>query len=177
MNRVRVYLAAPIFAKWNIDYNEKLAQKIEEQFPEVDLYVPQRNASINDKTNCATSEDIAQGDIDNNLDKDDIMIALIDGDIPGCGTSVEVGYFARICEEEKKKYGRTFKRIIALYTDTRECSTTVNSGKVARLNEIAENQFAYCNLLLVGICKREGWIVRTEDELLDKLAEALKNYE
>ena len=41
----------------------------------LDLYVPQRNKSINDKTKCATAEQIAAGDIDNNLNKDDIIIS------------------------------------------------------------------------------------------------------
>ena len=49
--KIKVYLASQIFAECWRDYNEKVAQRIEQEFPEVELYAPQRNASINDKTN------------------------------------------------------------------------------------------------------------------------------
>ena len=111
--KVRVYLASQIFAECWRDYNEKLAQAIEEAYPEVELYVPQRNKSINDKTKCATAEQITYGDFTNNLDKDDIVVAIVDGDTPGIGTTLEIGYFSRICQEEIEKYGATKKKIIS----------------------------------------------------------------
>ena len=80
--KIRVYLASQIFAECWRDYNDKIADAIEARFPQIELYVPQRNASINDKTNCATAEEIAQGDFTQNLDHDDIMVAVVDGDTP-----------------------------------------------------------------------------------------------
>jgi len=176
MNKVRVYLASQIFAECWREYNEKIAQKIRERFPEIELYVPQENKSINDKTKCADAEDICQGDFTNNLDHDDIVVAVVDGDCPGIGTVYELGYFSRICEEEIKRYGKTNKKIISLYTDSREPSNTVNQGKIDKLNEFAESQFSYINLLLVGGLKRYGVMCRTIDEVLDELEKALKKY-
>lgn len=175
--KIRVYLASQIFAECWRDYNEKLATRIEERFPNIELYVPQRNGSINDKTKCATAEDIAVGDLDNNLNKDDIVIAVVDGDTPGIGTTVEIGYFARICEEEKLRRGYTNKRIISLYTDSRECSHTVSDAKKNALSGFAESQFSYLNLLLVGILKRYGTMCYSIDEVLNELERALYEFE
>lgn len=166
---MRVYLAAPIFAEWNREYNEKIAQRIEKEFPDIELYVPQRNSAINDKTKCATAEQICEGDFTQNLDCDDIVIALVDGDTPGIGTTIECGYFARRCQEDIEKYGYTNKKIISLYTDSRECSHTVNGAKNEKLTEFAECQYSYLNLLLVGVLKRYGVMCYTIEEVIAEL--------
>lgn len=153
-----------------------MAKRIEEAFPEIELYVPQRNKSINDKTKCASAEDICAGDFTNNLDHDDIVVAIVDGDTPGIGTTVEIGYFSRICQEEIAKFGRTKKKIIALYTDSRECSHTFLEAKNEKLKEFAECQYAYLNLLLVGCLKRYGVMCRTIDEVIVELGKALAAY-
>jgi len=177
MQKVRIYVASQIFAECWRDFNEKLAQRIEKEFPSVELYVPQRNKAINDKTKCASAEGIAQGDFTNNLDHDDIMIAVVDGDTPGIGTTVEIGYFSRMCQDEIERFGSTKKKIISLYTDSRECSNTVMDAKVEKLHEFAECQFSYLNLLLVGALKRYGVMCRTIDEVVEQLRIALKAYE
>jgi len=177
MKKVRIYLASQIFAECWRDYNEKLATRIETEFPEVELYVPQRNKSINDKTKCASAEDIAKGDFTDNLDRDDIMVAVVDGDTPGIGTVTEIGYFSRMCQEEITRTGSTKKRIISLYTDSRECSHTVNDGKIKALNDFAESQFSYLNLLTVGALKRYGTMCRTIDEVIIELRKAIELYE
>ena len=171
---MKVYLASQIFAECWRDYNEKLAQRIEQEFPGIELYVPQRNKSINDKTKCASAEDIAQGDFTNNLDHDDIMVAVVDGDTPGIGTSVEIGYFARMCQEEIDRQGYTKKKIISLYTDSREPSKTVMAAKVDKLHEFAESQFSYINLLLVGALKRYGVMCGSIDEVIEALRTAIE---
>lgn len=173
---MRVYLAAPIFAEWNREYNEKVAQRIEKEFPNIELYVPQRNKSINDKTKCATAEDICQGDFTNNLDHDDIVVALVDGDTPGIGTVVEIAYFARMCQEEIERTGKTNKCIISLYTDSRECSHTTNAAKNAMLKDFAESQYSYLNLLLVGVLKRYGTMCSSIDEVITALHQAIQKY-
>lgn len=154
-----------------------MAQRIEQEFPQIELYIPQRNGSINDKTKCATAADICAGDFTNNLDHDDIVVAVVDGDTPGIGTTVEIGYFSRKCQEEIEKCGRTHKKIISLYTDSRECSNTTNAAKNEALNGFAECQYAYLNLLLVGCLKRYGVMCRTIDEVIEELRKALKEYE
>lgn len=174
----RIYLASQIFAECWRDYNDKIAKRILEEFPDVDLYVPQNNKSINDKTKCANSIQIAHGDLTNNLDHDDIVIAVVDGDTPGIGTTFELGYFARICQEELQRTGSTKKKIIALYTDSREGTATFLDSKVDLLkNEIAESQFSYLNLLLVGGIKLYGVMCRTIDQVIEELRKALKEFE
>ena len=112
----RIYLAAPIFSEADRMYNEFIASRIEKEFPGINLYVPQRNNSINDKTKCATAEDICKGDFNDNLDNDDVMIALVDGNAaPGIGTTLEIGYFSRMCQEDINKNGYTDKKIISLF--------------------------------------------------------------
>ncbi len=173
---MRVYLASQIFAECWRDYNEKLASRIEETFPGIDLYVPQRNKAINDKTKCATAEQITYGDFTQNLDHDDIVIAVVDGDTPGIGTVLEVGYFSRICQEEIEKYGFTKKKIISLYTDSRECSKTYLLAKNEMLKEMAECQYSYINLLLVGALKRYGTMCSTIDEVVEELKKVAPEY-
>ena len=74
-----------------------------------------------------------------------------------------------MCQEEIEKQGYTNKKIIALYTDSRECSHTVNQLKNEKLHEFAESQYSYLNLLLVGALKRYGTIVYTIDELIEEI--------
>lgn len=167
MRKVKAYLAAPIFTEAARDYNEKVASRLEEEFPFLDLYVSQRNKEINDKTKCATAEQICQGDFDNNLDKDSIVIAIVDGDTPGVGTTLEIGYFSRRCQSDIDMFGTTDKRIFSLYTDSRECSHTWSDAKNEKLKEIAECQYAYLNLLLVGCLKRYGTMTSSIDELVE----------
>lgn len=166
---MRVYLASQIFAECWRDYNEKVANKIEEYFPGVELYVPQRNKDINDKTKCATAEQITYGDFTQNLDHDDVVVAIIDGDTPGIGTTLEVGYFARRCQEEIERLGYTNKHIIALYTDSRECSKTYLDAKNEMLKQVAECQYSYINLLLIGAIKRYGKVCTSIDQVIEEL--------
>ena len=178
--KIRVYLASQIFAECWREYNERVAKAIEEAYPDIELYVPQRNNSINDKTKCASAEDICAGDFTNNLDHDDIVVAIVDGDTPGIGTTVEVGYFSRICQEETEKFGNTKKKIISLYTDSRECIKAIlkyrHGYKNEKLKEFAESQYAYLNLLLVGCLKRYGVMCRTVEEVVAELGKALEVY-
>lgn len=176
MSKPRVYFASQIFAECWRDYNLKVVDKILAAYPDIDIYVPQCNGDINDKTKCATAEDITYGDFTNNLDHDDIVIAIVDGDTPGIGTTLELGYFSRICQEEIARTGSTKKKIIALYTDSRECSHTFLPAKNEMLREFAESQYAYLNLLLVGALKRYGVMCYTIDDVVNELGKALEAY-
>ena len=104
------------------------------------------------------------------------MIAIVDGDTPGIGTTLEVGYFSRICQEEIERQGYTKKKIISLYTDSRECSHTFLPAKNEMLKEFAECQYSYLNLLLVGSLKRYGIMCHTIDEVVYELGKALEEY-
>ncbi len=57
------YLANGLFSIGDRYVNEQLAKAIREAVPEIDLYVPQENAAINDKTAYANSEIIAEADL------------------------------------------------------------------------------------------------------------------
>ena len=173
---MKAYLASQIFAECWRDYNEKVVDRILGAYPDLDLYVPQMNKAINDKTKCATAEQIAEGDFTNNLDHDDLVIAIVDGDTPGIGTTLEIGYFARMCQEEIARDGFTKKKIIALYTDSRECSHTTNAAKNEKLKEFAECQYSYINLLLVGALKRYGVMVYTIDDLVKEVGKWIDEY-
>ena len=166
---MRFYLASQIFAECWRDYNTKVVQCIRERFPNIDIYVPQENKAINDKTKCANSEQITYGDFTQNLDNDDVVIAIVDGDTPGIGTTLEIGYFSRRCQEDIEKYGKTNKKIIALYTDSRECSKTFLNAKNELLKERAECQYSYINLLLIGAIKRYGVLCLTIDEVIKEI--------
>ena len=176
MSKPKVYLASQIFAECWRDYNDTVVNRLLEAYPDLDIYVPQRNKSINDKKNCATAEQITYGDFTQNLDHDDIVIAIVDGDTPGIGTTLEVGYFSRICQEEIEHQGYTKKKIISLYTDSRECSHTFLPAKNEMLKEFAECQYSYLNLLLVGALKRYGVMCHTIDEVVHELGKALEEY-
>ena len=104
------------------------------------------------------------------------MIAIVDGDTPGIGTTLEVGYFSRICQEEIERQGYTKKKIISLYTDSRECSHTFLPAKNEMLKEFAECQYSYLNLLLVGALKRYGVMCHTIDEVVYELGKVLEEY-
>ena len=176
MSKPKVYLASQIFAECWRDYNDTVVNRLLEVYPDLDIYVPQRNKSINDKKNCATAEQITYGDFTQNLDHDDIVIAIVDGDTPGIGTTLEVGYFSRICQEEIERQGYTKKKIISLYTDSRECSHTFLPAKNEMLKEFAECQYSYLNLLLVGALKRYGVMCHTIDEVVYELGKALEEH-
>ena len=176
MSKPKVYLASQIFAECWRYYNDTVVNRLLEAYPDLDIYVPQRNKSINDKKNCATAEQITYGDFTQNLDHDDIVIAIVDGDTPGIGTTLEIGYFSRICQEEIERQGYTKKKIISLYTDSRECSHTFLPAKNEMLKEFAECQYSYLNLLLVGALKRYGVMCHTIDEVVYELGRALEEY-
>ena len=82
----------------------------------------------------------------------------------------------RALQEEIEKFGNTKKKIISLYTDSRECSNTLLDAKNEKLKEFAESQYAYLNLLLVGCLKRYGVMCRTVEEVIAELGKALEAY-
>lgn len=162
------YLAAPIFTERDRNFNSYLESEILKRCPELDLYLAQNNASINDKTGCANSADIYVGDI-TRLKEADILITIMSGDLPPIGSSYEVAYFCGLCEQDPRR------RIIALYDDCREgCATYSEAKKDALISGIAENQFPYINLLSVGFVKKWGNIYNTSKELIDAVEREYK---
>ncbi len=157
----KIYFGAPLFNEMEQMYNEHVVGKIRERYGDkVDVYLPQENAAINDKSGFADSIAIAQGD-NEHLEKSDLLIAVLDGVTPDSGLSAELGYFYALD-----------RPILGLYTDTRQ-GTHGNQQKIDALDEIAESQFSYINLYTVGLVKLRGEIMNSSDKLIDKIGEFL----
>jgi nucleoside 2-deoxyribosyltransferase len=195
-NKIQVYLAGSMFCEADRMYNALLAEKIRERVGDyIDLYVPQENLSINDKTKCANSHDIFWGDY-NRLQRCDIFIARIDGDIPPSGTSAEIG----IMSQRRQNWEREFNRfqvnyylatgkhadekeindykqldgfepmILGLCTDSRNPKRTYLEAKNELMkNEDYESQYCYFNLFTLGCIKVNGKLSTSVDELVDIL--------
>lgn len=196
--KIQVYLAGSMFCEADRMYNAYLAEKIREAVGDyIDLYVPQENQSINDKTKCANSHDIFWGDY-NRLQNCDIFIARIDGDIPPSGTSAEIGIMSQrrqnwekqfqlfrsmnegdYTEEQDrrffvKRYGEA-PMIIGLCTDSRNPKRTYLEAKNELMkNEDYESQYCYFNLFTLGCIKVNGVLTTSIDELVNNLRDAVK---
>ena len=196
MNKIQVYLAGSMFCEADRMYNAYLAEKIRERVGDyIDLYVPQENLSINDKTKCADSPAIFWGDY-NRLQHTDIFIARIDGDIPPSGTSAEIGimsqrrqywehnfntfqanyyleYGKHVAEAELEHYKRTEgyePMILGLCTDSRNPKRTYLDAKNELMkNADYESQYCYFNLFTVGCIKVNGKLTTSIDELVDTI--------
>ena len=140
------YLASHFFNDAMYKWTENLAQYIEED-TELELYVPQRNADINDKKNnddIITDIKIAQADT-RELKKANVLIACLDGLSIDDGVAGEVmahGVMAELEEEYKVDFPRM---IIGIITDMRYLGT-------------GENKL-YRNLMIVGKVKEHGRLV------------------
>lgn len=158
----KVYFASPLFTEMEQHYNTKVVGLLRAHFgDQLDIYLPQENEAINDKSGFADSVTIAQGD-NAYLEKSDVLIAVLDGATPDAGVSAEIGYFYS-----------TGKPIVALYTDVRQ-GTYGNQQKVEALDRVAESQFSYVNLYVVGLVKGRGGIVTSYTELINKLTDILE---
>ncbi|QFR22810.1 nucleoside 2-deoxyribosyltransferase [Schleiferilactobacillus harbinensis] len=155
---MKVYFANGLFSQADAEFNAKIVAKIRAQYPLVEVYLPQENASINDKNNYANSLMIAKADTDEVL-ASDLLIAVLDGPTIDNGVASEIGvaYQAKV-------------PIIGLYTDTRRLGAD-NQQKLDALQQVAENQFHYLNLYTTGLIKLNGKIVTSVDDLVAAIDE------
>ena len=161
---MKAYLANGLFSESDQLYNEYLAEKIRDNFPNLDLYVPQENAALNDKSGYANSLAIFNGD-NFYLDSSDLMIAIIDGVEIDSGVAVEIGRFITLKEFDKSKN----RNIFGIYSDIRQQGRT-NSQKIdALIADGSENQFMYRNLYVIGAIKANGFLVSSSDGLIEKM--------
>ncbi len=117
---MKIYFAAPMFAKSDLLYNQQLVKEIRELSSELSIYLPQENEAINDKTAYADSRMIALADTEKVL-ASDLMIALLDGLTIDAGVASEIGV----------AYAKGIP-VIGLYTDTRQQGGT-HPKKIAAL--------------------------------------------
>ena len=153
----KIYLANGLFSEADRMYNSHLSKAIREEFPEVDLFVPQESTEINDKDLYADSQMIAEWDSKMLLESD-VLIAVIDGIEIDSGVSAEIGIFST-----------TNKPILGLYTDVRQFGRSNEEKLNALIKDGTENQFMYRNLFTVGLIKNNGKIVSGIEELLGEL--------
>ena len=165
---MKVYLAGSIFYEGDELRNTKWAKMIRDAIPGVDLYSPIENTDINGtegKKKFAGSIQIARAD-NERLNKTDVLLACIDGDVIPAGTSAEIGKF-----HEKIERGED-KLIIGICTDNRQCFYTHSLEKDAGgAAGLGEQQYSYQNLYVTGLMNDVGFIVHSIDEAIDILKE------
>mgnify|MGYP001343394103 CR=1 FL=1 len=157
------YLANSLFSSADQMFNRYLAEKIREALPDLDLYVPQENEAINDKSQYADSIMIFDGD-NHYLDEADLLIAVIDGVEIDAGVAMELGRFIT-----KKELWEKPRYVYGLYTDVRQHGADNDKKINALINDPAENQFMYRNLYVIGGIKKHGKLCRSVEELIHVL--------
>lgn len=163
MRQFNAYLAGGIFTYGDFLRNTEWAAKLREAFPSMELYSPIENSDINGvdgKKKFAGSREIAIAD-NRRLDKTDILIACIDGDVLPAGTCSEIGKM-----HEKIARG-DHKFIVGICTDNRQCFLTHSEEKDAGgAASLGEQQYSYQNLYSVGLIKDAGVLVSDIDSAI-----------
>lgn len=168
------YLAGPIFFYADLLRNTEWAAKLREAFPNMDLYSPVENTDINGaegKKKFADSKMIASAD-NARLDRTDILIACIDGDVLPSGTCSEIGKFHEKIARGDEKY------LVGICTDTRQCYLTHSEAKdMGGATSLGEQQYSYQNLYVTGLIKEAGDLVSNIDEVIEMIDEYLRERE
>ncbi|BFL72374.1 MULTISPECIES: nucleoside 2-deoxyribosyltransferase [Anaerococcus] len=163
---MRGYLASHFFNDAMFKWTENIASYIENN-TNLELYVPQRNADINDKKNnddIITDIKISQADTAE-LKKSNILIACLDGLTIDDGVSGEImahGVMAEFEEENNIDFPRM---IIGIITDMRYQGT-------------GENKL-YRNLMIVGKVKEHGHLITGyagDDSYLDEVVNYINKF-
>lgn len=161
--KFNAYLAGPIFTYGDLLRNTEWAKKLREAFPNMDLYSPVENTDINGvegKKKFAGSQLIANGD-NAQLDKTNILIACIDGDVIPAGTAAEIGKFHEKIARGDQKF------IVGICTDNRQCHITHSQAKdEGGAAEPGEQQYSYHNLYVTGLIKQAGVLVDNIDDAI-----------
>lgn len=169
---MKAYLANGLFSEADRMYNSYLAEQIRKALPDVDLYVPQENHALNDKSGYAESVAIFNGD-NQHLDNANILFAVIDGSEIDAGVAAEIGRFTSQRDYQIAESGIPSKVIYALYSDVRQEGRD-NTRKIdALVKDGSENQFMYKNLYVIGAIKRHGYLFRSTESLVDFLNETV----
>ena len=160
---MKIYLAGPIFTYGDLLRNTEWAKKIREAIPGVDLYSPVENTDINGvegKKKFAGSQEIANGD-NIRLNRTDILIACIDGDVLPSGTCAEIGKFHEKIERGDHKY------IVGICTDNRQMYLTHSEAKdKGGAAALGEQQYSYQNLYVTGLIKQGGILVSNIEDAI-----------
>lgn len=159
---MKAYLANGLFGLGDRLLNTLIASEIRKEIEGIDLYVPQENAAINDKSSYADSITIARADMDK-LRESEFLIAVIDGVEIDSGVAAEIGAFSMMD-----------KPIFALYSDVRQQGRDNENKIKALIADGRENQFMYRNLFVIGLIKgTDGDIYSTVEELIEGIKETI----
>ena len=158
---MKAYLANGLFNEADRMFNEYLARKLRKQIPNINLFVPQEAAEINDKSAYADSKMIAEWDTKKLLESD-ILIAVIDGVEVDSGVATEIGIFST-----------TKRPIFVLYSDVRQQGRDNEKKIQALIKDGTESQFFYRNLFLIGTIKNNNGMIFDNS---DDLVKAIKEY-
>lgn len=160
---MKAYLANGLFGMGDRLLNSLISSQVREEIKDIDLYVPQENDAINDKSSYADSMTIAKADIDK-LKESDFLIAVIDGVEIDSGVAAEIGAFYMMD-----------KPIFALYSDVRLQGRDNKKKVEALIDDGTENQFMYRNLFVIGLIKEtQGGISSTIDDLVEDIKKHLE---
>lgn len=172
MEKFTAYLAGGIFCYGDYLRNKEWAAILRESFPGIDLYSPIENTDINGvegKKKFAGSKEVAKAD-NERLDKTDILIACIDGDVLPAGTCAEIGKFhEKIARGDKKL-------IVGICTDNRQCALTHSEAKdVGGASSLGEQQYSYQNIYVTGLIKEYGVLVSNIYDALIAISDWIYN--
>lgn len=157
---MKAYLANGLFGMGDRLANEYIAKEIRREISNIELYLPQENTEINDKTSYADSVTIAEADMER-LKESEFLIAVIDGVEIDSGVAAEIGAFYMLN-----------RPIFALYTDVRQQGRD-NERKIhALIEDGVENQFMYRNLFVIGLIKKSGGGIYSN---IEDLIDGIKN--
>ena len=164
MKKIKAYYATGLFSESDRMYNSYVVSQIRERIDNLDIYLPQENTDINDKSKHADGQMIAYADY-KRLDNANILLVNLYGLETGQGRCLEMGY----------AYAKGIP-IIGLWTDNRQQGADVKE-KIEALKEIGENQFAYINLMVTGTIKANGKLVNNVDDFVDAIEEEVNRYD
>ena len=164
----KIYLANGLFTLADRKFNEEIYKSLKE-IDGVEVYAPQFNLAINDKTKSASSIPIYEGDTER-LEWANILLAVLDGQ--DLGVATEIGFVAG-WNEAHKDQPKEQKVIVAIFSDNRDASKTCSEEKNRDMVNlgIAECQYPYINLYTVGAAKRFGKVFGTVEEALNYIKE------
>ncbi|KRK65155.1 hypothetical protein FC72_GL001531 [Companilactobacillus tucceti DSM 20183] len=153
---MKIYFANGLFSQADRMFNEVVVKQIREMSNDIEVYLPQENGDINDKTKFADSIKIAEED-NKELLSSDLVVAILDGEIIDIGVASEIGL----------AFGKEIP-VLGLYTDLRQHGAE-NPEKLKAVGEIGENPFQYVNTYTIGLIKLNGKVVNTIDKLLAEI--------
>ena len=161
----KIYLANGLFTIADRKFNEEIYNLLKKEIKDVEIYAPQFNLAINDKTKSAPSIPIYEGDTEK-LKWANIVLAVLDGQ--DLGVATEVGFVAgwnelNIDNKENQKI------IVGIYSDNRDVSLTYSEEKNLDMFKqgIAESQYPYINLYTIGAVKKFGKLFATVEDAVE----------